>query len=342
MSSVLPEHPDEAAWSDAEFEEALDGVGPIALRAAITLAIPDHLISGPLTAPELAGELGVHAPGLEALMDFLTIRGVFTWTPEGYALNPRSVPLLAGYPDGAAPWLTDGGPGGLMFEAFHVLPQALKLGLPAFELHHGAGFYDVVERQAIGGDFTMLRGEHGKRLASQLVATGLLDMTVEVVDVGGGDGSFLFHLMSAFSDLRGVLVDRPEPVRRARAAADGMGIGHRLELHGGDFFLYIPPSADTLLLSNVLHNWSDDQARRIVGNVAKSVGGRGRVLAIEGCLDRLPARVASAMNLRMFMLCGGKERTLAEYDALFRGSGLMRTEDIALTSELCVLVYRSQ
>ena len=39
MSSVLPEHPDEAAWSDAEFEEALDGVGPIALRAAITLAI---------------------------------------------------------------------------------------------------------------------------------------------------------------------------------------------------------------------------------------------------------------------------------------------------------------
>ncbi|HWD42999.1 MAG TPA: methyltransferase [Actinomycetota bacterium] len=49
---------------------------------------------------------------------------------------------------------------------------------------------------------------------------------------------------------------------RRRLAADG--VAGRCELVAGDFFGDLPAGADAYLLSRVLHDWTDDDARRIL------------------------------------------------------------------------------
>ena len=50
---------------------------------------------------------------------------------------------------------------------------------------------------------------------------------------------------------------------------------------GGDFLESVPPGGDAYLLSLVLHDWPDDQARHILANVAAAGGSGARLLVLD-------------------------------------------------------------
>jgi hypothetical protein len=93
----------------------------------------------------------------------------------------------------------------------------------------------------------------------------------------------------------------------------------------GDFFDAVPRGADAYLLSNVLWNWDDDDAVRLLRAVRDAASSGARLIVLESVLPELPgfhrAMRVDVINLMMF---GGRCRTLAEHDGLLAAAGFER------------------
>jgi hypothetical protein len=154
-----------------------------------------------------------------------------------------------------------------------------------------------------------------------------------IVDVGGNDGSLLAAVLAANPEMRGVLFDLPGVVASAANRLAEWGIAERCEVIGGDFFEGLPSGGDAYIVSNVLHDWDDDQATAILRNVHKALGGRGRLLVANEQI--IPPRDApdpgKLLDITM-LLIGGRERTAVEWVDLFRRSGFTLTRVVPLPS----------
>jgi hypothetical protein len=82
------------------------------------------------------------------------------------------------------------------------------------------------------------------------------------------------------------------------------------------------------------HDWADDECVRILETVARAMAPGSPVAVIEPHIERGPAsNFAKASDLLMLALTsGGRERSLAEFDALWRRAGLMERRRIVLPS----------
>ncbi len=145
-----------------------------------------------------------------------------------------------------------------------------------------------------------------------------------VVDVGGGRGAFISAVLRLNPGMRGTLFDLAETLALFDPADSA--VADRLQLQDGDFFRRIPDAGDVYTLKNVLHNWPEDRVREILRNVRAAISGDAnkRVLVIEHLMgddDNTP-NIAPWMDLNFFILVGGRDRTLAEYEALFGQCGL--------------------
>jgi hypothetical protein len=67
----------------------------------------------------------------------------------------------------------------------------------------------------------------------------------------------------ANSQLHGIILDLPDVVPSARAAASALGLAERSKALAGDFFTYVP-EADIYLLAHILHDWYDGEAVQIL------------------------------------------------------------------------------
>ncbi len=73
-----------------------------------------------------------------------------------------------------------------------------------------------------------------------------------IVDVGGGNGAVLRHILSHHPTQRGLLLDRDDVVRAIQSVDLLEG---RIEVVGGSFFDAIPHGGDIYMLIRVLHDW---------------------------------------------------------------------------------------
>ena len=139
------------------------------------------------------------------------------------------------------------------------------------------------------------------------------------VDVGGANGALLRLLQQANPALRGIVFDRPDV-----AAAVAVDIaGDRTEVIGGDFFESVP-AGDLYLLKFILHDWDDESCVKILSR-CRSVFLVGRIAIIDFLIgDRDDPGVMALMDLNMLAVAVGKERALAEFDALLAKAGLRR------------------
>ncbi|WP_425336478.1 methyltransferase [Streptomyces afghaniensis] len=101
-------------------------------------------------------------------------------------------------------------------------------------------------------------------------------------------------------------------------------------MHPGSFFDPLPAGADLYLLTWVLHDWNDDDALRILRRCAEAAAdtgkGGGEILVVENLVtDGRRADVAAAMDLRLLVLFGGRERIPGQLDDLVSRAGLRVT-----------------
>jgi hypothetical protein len=78
-------------------------------------------------------------------------------------------------------------------------------------------------------------------------------------------------------------------------------------------------------MSNILHDWPDEQCLEILKNCRRAleaVGDGGRLLILEMIVpEGNEPSVAKLLDLEVLVMGGGRERTLTEFDALLKASG---------------------
>ena len=157
-------------------------------------------------------------------------------------------------------------------------------------------------------------------------------------DIGGGRGHLLRAVLESVPDAAGVLFDLPQVVAREAAMASD-----RVSVQPGDFFQDELPVCDTYLMMNVIHDWADAEAVKILRAVRKSAPMDARLLLIESILPETtgahPVRNDPILNLDVAMLAitGGRERTLAEYQALLAAAGFRLDRAVETDTSIAIL-----
>ena len=83
-----------------------------------------------------------------------------------------------------------------------------------------------------------------------------------VVDVGGGHGTLLAHVLSELPGAKGTLLDLPHVIDGAGPVLRNAKVLDRVELVGGDFTKEVPAGGDLYLLKTVIHDWDDAEEHR--------------------------------------------------------------------------------
>ncbi|WP_335972526.1 methyltransferase [Streptomyces sp. CA2R106] len=298
-----------------------------AVSAAAELGVSDALAAGPRTVEEVAEEVGAHAPTLYRLLracadiELFEERPdrVFSLTELGDALRTDSPVSLRDF----AVWT------GLPAErdTWTRLADSVRTGAPVFERVHGTSVWDHIrDRPDVLGVFDRAMTQTSRQIIGSIVAAYDFGGLRTLVDVGGGRGALLSAVLAANPGLRGVLYDQPEVVAESGPVFKEAGVAERATAQGGSFFDAVPPGGDAYLLSNIIHDWDDEPSVRILSKVRAVLPADGRVLLVEAVLptDR-PALNVKLMDLDMLVLCGGRQRTEAEFAALLAGAGLRLT-----------------
>ena len=319
--------------------ESLFGlVDHAAMVAFVELGIPDQLaVTRTMSVAELAEALPADADSLERLVRYAAMRGWLRIDRRG-RIAPNRVTrfLTAGHPGGWRAWVDFMG-GAEVTAASRALAAAIRQGGDGFHIANGEPFFDWMARHRDRGaafDAAMSAGGrmHGLVLAHALDWSN--DRTV--CDVGGGSGALLEVLLASHDHLSGIVLDLPEVVNRAGSVATA-----RLTRQAGDAFVALPPEASTYLFVNVVHDWSDEDATRMLRRAATD-GPRGaRVVVVEGVRRAVPIDdVAQRTDLLMLLLApGGRERTAAEIEAVGVAAGLAPSGVVPLATGDAAYVF---
>ncbi len=142
-----------------------------------------------------------------------------------------------------------------------------------------------------------------------------------IVDVGGGSGSLISAILAAFPGRRATLFDLPEAIALAQRGEGGPLPG--VTMCAGDVFKAVPGGGDAYLLRHVMHDFDDDDCRRILVNVRRAMAPQARVLVLEAPVPLTPTLGPGRwLDLHMMLLANGRERSLNDYARLFADAGL--------------------
>lgn len=303
-----------------------------ALFAATTLGIADLLAGGPRSVDELAEATGTHAPSLYRLLRALASMGIFAEDDDhGFQLTPLAEPLRSDTPHSVRDLVRFMGDP-ILLEAWGQLLYSVQTGKPAFDHLHGMGLFAYLAQHPDAAATFHAGMAATTRHPAVVEAYDFAGIAV-VVDVGGGDGTLIAALLHAHPTLRGILFDRPEIAARARERLEREGLAGRCQVSGGSFFEAVPEGGDLYILSDVIHNWSDDQAIAILATCRKAMTASGRLLVIQQVVPpgNVPA-LSKLADLNMLAVLGGRERTANEFRQLLSAAGfslsrIMQTRD---------------
>lgn len=145
-----------------------------------------------------------------------------------------------------------------------------------------------------------------------------------LLDVGGGDGTFLMAAGRRAPGLRLVLFDLPPVAERARERFAAAGLAHRATAVGGDFVRDpLPTGADVVSLVRVVHDHDDDRALAILRAARSALPDDGVLLLAEPMSGTAGAEPMSEAYFGFYLLAmgSGRARSPEELAALAHAAG---------------------
>jgi SAM-dependent methyltransferase len=310
-----------------------------AIYVAAKLNIADLLVDGPRRVEDLAAATATDAPSLNRLLRLLASAGVFAETDLGtFALTPMGDFLRSSQAGSyRATALLFAGP---MMAAWDELLYAVQTGKPTFERALGADPFRYMaahpEEAAIFNDAMTSGSTHTAR---GVPAAYDFSSFTTVVDAGGGHGVLLDAILKANPGVRGVLFELPHVAEGAKKAFAEAGLAGRCEVVTGDFFESVPAGADAYILKSVIHDWDDARSIQILKNCHRAMAPQGKLLLVELVLparvDRsLWSQIGTGSDVNMLVNIGGRERTDADFAALYAAAGFRLTRIVPVPGSL--------
>ncbi len=297
---------------------------PWCLRVVATLRIADRITAGMDRIEDLGQDASVDPESLHRVLRHLVGKGVFEEpTPGRFALNAAAEQLQESHPARLRIGLDLNAFGHRLAYVWGSLPDAVRSGKPAYAEVFGRPFWEDLEAHPeMAASFDALMGPAGHGIPDpNILLAGDWETVHTVVDVGGGTGALLAEILRVHPTVRGILVDLPRTVARAEETFHTAGIAERATTVGQSFFEPLPAGADVYVIKNLLDDWPDAEAAKLLRRLAEAARPSGRVVILGG-VSPDDEEGGEDPALLMMVLVGGRHRSLTSFRALARGAGL--------------------
>lgn len=327
MATMTVSAPNEIIWN---LENAV--VASRALQVVADLGVADHIGTGAISVEELAHRCHVTADGLDRVLRLLTTYDIFELTDAGYQHTDASRLLQADHPMSMRAFAQlNGLPG--VWGALGALPHSLRTGAPGWEMVDPRGFFpylqDHPEEAAVFDRAMSAKARFD--IAAILDAFDFRPYRT-IADIGGGRGQLLQAVLSSIPDSRGILFEQPDVTATLDIESD------RLRVVTGDFFSSTLPEAECYILMEIIHDWPDEQATRILQGIHAAARPGATVLVIEDVApDQGVDRRSQTLDVCMLSVTGGRERGARQHAGLFQRANIQFTRVVETSGPMRIV-----
>jgi demethylspheroidene O-methyltransferase len=181
---------------------------------------------------------------------------------------------------------------------------------------------DVTEARVAA--YTKLMAASQPLVADEILDAYPLERHQCLLDVGGGDGTFLCKVAERHAGLQLRLFDLPAVASLAEKNFAGHALGARATAFGGNFLTDpLPTGADIISFVRIIHDHDDERVHTILTAARKALPPGGRVLIAEP-MSGTPgaARIGDAyFGFYLLAMGRGRARTPTEMGELLEASG---------------------
>ncbi len=266
------------------------------LFVASRIGLFEALAQGPRTAAQLGTAVGVPARSARIVADAMVSVGLVSRDGDEYRNSPVAQTFLAGVtPADRRPILQSWDQ--ISYPTWQRLEAAVRTGEPQVEPLSPA------DQAVLALGMEVSTGDTASVLPSRYSFAG----HQRLLDLGGGTGSFAHAALEQNPHLSATLFELPQTAAVAAQRVDGLANRERLDIVEGDLFVDpIPKDHDVLLLANVVHLFSPERSRTLLGRVREAAPDGSRLLLVDLWTDPTHTDPPfAALIAGEFLLVGG-------------------------------------
>ncbi|XP_077992070.1 acetylserotonin O-methyltransferase-like [Glandiceps talaboti] len=301
--------------------------------AACELKIFDVLESGSKTVDEIAQLIQADVGCTERILNACVGIGILRKDSEGSAAAVSD--SFANTPS-ASKYLTSSTPlsmrplfigmGRTDYPLVGNLVHAAREGAPQIERTFGKhGYFDDLfndpdERRG----FMTEMHSYSSVFMRELIKDFDLSSFKKVCDLGGCTGALGHALSAAYPEMKVTVFDLPKVVEMAEDFTPIDPKSPNVRYQEGDFFVDPLPASDLFILSNILHDWSEEHIDKLLSNAFTALEKGGGIFIIEALYDddkTGPLATSAICMMMMVWFQGGKQRNSVEMQGLLEKHG---------------------
>jgi demethylspheroidene O-methyltransferase len=294
------------------------------LAACVQLRVFELLARGPRPLDQIAAAIGLEREAARRLLDAATALRLLARRAGGrYALGPLGASLVGNEAVTA------------MVEHHGLLYRDLTDPVALLRGERGSGelarfwAYATTARPDGLDDERVARYSALMSASQPLVAGEILD-AVDLrgrrclLDVGGGEGTFLRAVAERHPQLQLMLFDLPAVAERGRIRLAEAGLADRASVHGGSFLADpLPAGADVVSVVRVLHDHDDGSVLALLRRIRAALPDDGLLVIAEPMADAPGAAAMGDAYFGFYLLAmgQGRARTPERLGALLAEAG---------------------
>jgi 3-hydroxy-5-methyl-1-naphthoate 3-O-methyltransferase len=288
-----------------------------ALMAAVELDLFDLLGSDGLTLDDVRAHLALADRPARGLLDTCVAAGLVERDGERYRSSPDAMLYLSRDSEySVRNYILDER---WCWSGWGDLVGAMRANAPTLT-------QDDTGYRVASEDF-LLDFLHGHTLVMAERLAEVVDFSTmsNIMDVGGGSGAASISLARAYPKLHTAVVDLPEVCARTDQHIANAGLSDRIRTHPANVFTdALPGGCDGAIICNLLHDFSVEKARAILGRVAEALPSGAKLVLMEMAPndDRSAPLIPVAFSLTMLVNTeGGDSYTVPQYSAWLHEAG---------------------
>ena len=322
---------------DSIFQLALGFMAAKHLFVATEIDLFGHLAHGPTRLDELAQRTGVPRRTARISTDAMVALGLVERVGNTYQNGPVAAAYLSGYgPVDLRPIIRFWNR--ISYPSWLRLEEAIRSGRAPNQ--QGGGFSEEDQRV-----FSEGMAAFAVEPAQALASTYDFSKHRRVMDLGGGNGSYVLAALGRFGELRGTIFELPAAAAAAREFLSGRPEANRVDVRAGDFLKDpLPPDHDVIIVANVVHVLLPEHNRVLFKQARAAATPDARLLIVDVLTDPThtqPAFAALAAGEFLMIAGEGDVYSADEVSEWLEESGWRPLEHRALVGPTNLLVAKA-
>jgi SAM-dependent methyltransferase len=299
------------------------------LTAAIELGVFDAIASGATTSVEVAKIRELDERGTRLLLNALSALGLLTWSESAYGLAAGAENLLVRGQPGFVGDMTKVMASTWEWAALAGLPDAVRQGGTVAPVNAETPGYEYWEDFAAHA--SAVASPTARLMADVLGPWAERQGRLDVLDLACGHGLYGYTLAQRQPHARVWSLDWPNVLPLALAHARRLGVGDRVSTIAGDMFAVdLGGPYDVVMITNVLHHFSEERATQLLRRAAGVLTDGGRIALVGFTTsDAPPAAEAAAHLFSILMLIWtneGEVHPSRVYERMLASAGISEVE----------------